>query len=338
MINNRLNRIASYSLIAGLGISVLTGCGGSSSGSNGTSTASFSVTDAPVDDIDAVKITFNRIDLKPSNGDIVSLTFEEPIVIDNLLDLTGNAASPIISNAEVPAGDYQWLRIFVTGGFPDSTVLPTLGNETDLYIPGQQNGNSNNNGNPRSLQLNTGFTVPAGGNADFTIDFVLRKGLTKPANSDYYLLRPALRLVNNVQVGTISGSVENTVIASNACTEASGTTVYLYEGDLNANAQVPDDIYDPNINADIDTIDENVDGQRPISSAEVSQNSLGEYTFEIGFVRATEAGYSIALTCQSSLDEAASDDDISFIEVLPVMVTANETSDVTFTSPQLSLQ
>lgn len=335
MINNRIKRIASYSLIAGLGLPLLTACGGSSSGGS-TSTASFSVTDAPVDDIDAVKITFSRIDLKPSNGDVVSLTFDEPVVIENLLDLTGNAASPIISNAVVPAGDYQWLRIFVTGGFPDSTVLPELGNETDLYIPGQQNGNSNNNGTPRSLQLNTGFTVPAGGNADFTIDFVLRKGLTKPANSDYYLLRPALRLVNNVQVGTISGSVENTVIANNACSEASGTSVYLYEGDLNANEQVPDDIYDPNINANIDTIDENVSGQRPISSAEVSQNDLGEYTFVIGFVRATEAGYSVALTCQSSLDEADSDDDISFIEVLPVVVTANGTSDVAFTSPQLS--
>lgn len=335
MINNRLNRIASYSLIAGLGLSLLTACGGSGSGGS-TSTASFSVTDAPVDDIDAVKITFSRIDLKPANGDIVSLTFDEPVIIDNLLDLTGNAASPIISGAVVPAGDYQWMRIFVTGGFPDSTVLPKLGNETDLFIPGQQNGNSN--GTPRSLQLNTGFTVPAGGNADFTIDFVLRKGLTKPANSDYYLLRPALRLVNNVQVGTISGSVENTVIATNACSEASGTSVYLYEGDLNANAQVPDDYYDPNINADIDTVDENVSGQRPISSAEVRQNDLGEYTFEIGFVRATEAGYSVALTCQSSLDEAASDDDISFIEVMPVVVTANETSEVAFTSPQLSPQ
>ena len=89
--------------------------------------------------------------------------------------------------------------------------------------------------------------------------------------------------------------------------------------------------------ADIDTVDENVGGQRPISSAEVSQNNLGEYTFEIGFVRATDAGYSLALTCQSSIDEAASDDDISFIEVLPVIVTANETSEVVFSAPQLPL-
>ncbi|MEX1670097.1 DUF4382 domain-containing protein [Zhongshania guokunii] len=333
MMNNKLGRIAGYSLIAGLGLSLLTACGGSSSnGSAKSSTASFSVTDAPVDDIDAVKITFSRIDLKPANGDIVSLTFDEPVVIDNLLDLTGNAASPIISDAVVPAGDYQWLRIFVTGGFPDSTVLPKLGNETDLFIPGQQNGNANNNGTPRSLKLNTGFTVPTGGNADFTIDFVLRKGLTKPANSDHYLLRPAMRLVNNVEVGTISGTVDNTVIASNAC-GPTGISVYLYEGDLNANSQVPDDIYDPNINADIDEVSDDVSGQRPISSAEVSMNDSSVYTFEIGFVRATEAGYSLALTCQSSLDDAASDDDINFIEVLPVVVTANQTSELSFTQP-----
>jgi hypothetical protein len=86
MINNRLKRIAIYSLIAGLGLSLLTACGGSSSG-NSISTASFSVTDTSVDDIDAVKISFSRIDLKPANGDIASLTFDEPVVIDNLLDL-----------------------------------------------------------------------------------------------------------------------------------------------------------------------------------------------------------------------------------------------------------
>jgi hypothetical protein len=153
-------------------------------------------------------------------------------------------------------------------------VLPERGNETNLYILGQQNGNSNNNGTPHSLQLNTGFTVPAGGNADFTIDFVLRKGLTKPVNSDYYLLRPALRLVNNVEVGTISGRVENAVIATNACSEASGTSIYLYEGDLNANEQVPDDIYDPNINANIDTVAENVGGQRPSLLLSYHRNSI----------------------------------------------------------------
>jgi hypothetical protein len=331
MMNTSLNRLAGYSIFAGFSLLLLSGCGGSSGGSAKTSTASFSVTDAPVDDVEAVKITFSRIDLKPTNGDIVSLTFDEPVVIDNLLSLTGNAASPIISDAVVPAGNYQWLRIFVTGGFPDSTVLPKLGNEADLFIPGQQNGNSSNNGTPRSLQLNTGFTVPAGGNADFTIDFVLHKGLTKPANDKgYYLLRPAMRLLNNVEVGTIAGSVDSTVIASNACSGITGRKVYLYEGDLNENAQLPDDFYDPGINAGSDVVDSDVSGQRPISSAEVSQNDTGAYTFEIGFVRATEAGYSIAFTCQASLDEPESDDDISFTEVIPVDVTAGQTTTVSF--------
>ncbi|WP_415243121.1 hypothetical protein [Zhongshania sp.] len=52
-------------------------------------------------------MSFSRIDLKPANGDIANLTFDEPAVIDNLLALAGNAANPIISNAVVPAGDYQ---------------------------------------------------------------------------------------------------------------------------------------------------------------------------------------------------------------------------------------
>lgn len=43
---------------------LLSACGGSS-GSSGSGSTSFSVTDAPVDDVEIVKVTFSRIDLKP---------------------------------------------------------------------------------------------------------------------------------------------------------------------------------------------------------------------------------------------------------------------------------
>ncbi len=336
MTYSMLRHGAPYLLITGLSAGLLTACNDSSSGSSNsgdTGSASFSVTDAPVDDIDSVKITFNRIDLKHSNGDVESFEFDEPVVVENLLELTGNAAAPLVTDIEVAAGDYDWIRIFVQGGFPDSTVQPKLGNEADLFIPGQQNGN--NNGNPRFLQLVSGFTVAAGGEADFTIDFVLRKGLTKPANGDHYLLRPAMRLLNNVEVGTIAGTVDNAVVASPLCLnidgEPMGRTVYLYEGDLNSEELNPDDIYDPGIEEGSDEV-EDADGVRPITTAEVSQDTdTGELVFEIGFVREIPEGYSLAFSCESEQDDPASDDDISFTEVIHTQVTAGETSNVEFT-------
>ncbi len=320
----------------GLGISLVSACGDSSSDPvlphADNSKATFSVTDAPVDGVDAVKVTFNRIELKRADGEIIELNFNEPVVIPNLLNLTGGIATPIISDTTIPAGNYQWMRLFIDGGYPDSSVLPKLGNEADLFIPGQQNGSTVE----RSLLLNSAFTVPTGSEVAFTIDFVLRQGLTKPANADYYLLHPALRLVNDADVGTIAGTVDSTVIASNACSDLSGHSVYLYEGDINALNKRPEDFYDPGIsadNTDAETeaeIGDTSDLARPISSAEVTQNDSGAYTFKIGFVEATPTGYSIALTCQSIFDEPDSDDDIDFSDAIAVDVKAGETSNVRF--------
>lgn len=319
--------------VGGLGLALLTACGGGGGGggsSSDTGTASFAVTDGPVDDVDGIHLTFSRIDIKPKEGPAEEFIFDEPLIIENLLALTGNASQVVVSDREVPAGEYQWIRIYVEGGFPNSYVVPSSGGpEEDLFIPGQQNGNSN--GNPRFLQLNSGFIVPAGGEADFTLDFVLRKGLTKPANGDgYYLLRPAMRLINNVEVGTIVGTVDATVLASTRCAASEGNTVYLYEGDITAAEQAPDDVYDPGIEGGSDEVME-AEGARPVTTAEVVQDNDGAMSFEIGFVREIEAGYSLAFTCESSNDFAATDDDITFTEVVYTQVEAGQTATVTFT-------
>lgn len=288
------------------------------------------MTDGPVDEIEGIKLTFTRIDIKPKNGPAEEFIFDTPVVIDNLLDLTGNASQSIIADREVPAGEYEWIRVYVKGGFPDSTVTPASGGpDENLYIPGQQNGNAN--GNPRFLQLNTSFTVAAGGESDFTLDFVLRKGLIKPASGDDYLLRPAMRLINNVEVGTITGTVDAAVLASASCVASEGDTVYLYEGDLVGQEINPDDVYDPGIAAGSDEVMA-AEGARPITTAEVVQNDDGVMSFEIGFVREIDAGYSLAFTCESSNDLAESDDDISFTEVVYTQVEAGQTSTVTFSA------
>jgi hypothetical protein len=316
----------------GLCAGLLTACGGgSSSGGSNTTTASFSATDAPVDDVFDVTVSFNRIDLKPVNGDPITIDLDGSVEIEKLNELTGNAAEPIVTNVELEPGEYQWIRLFVDGGFAEgSYVIEQEGNTPlDLFIPGQQNANPNTPA--RFLHLNSSFTVPAGGHADFTIDFVLRKGLTKPNNSDYYLLRPAMRLTNNVEVGTISGTVADDVITS--CLSDGPYTVYLYEGDLNAAQSEPGDIYDPTIEGGDNAVDETGE-PRPITTASVAANeSTGIYEYQIGFVREIEGGYSVAFTCDAANDLPETDDsalEVLFTEVLPVSVTAGETATADF--------
>ncbi|NKI19457.1 DUF4382 domain-containing protein [Spongiibacter sp. KMU-166] len=327
----KLNDKLYAALLAGGGLLLLNGCGDDSNSSPAAKPEpgkiSLFATDAPVDDVDAVKVTFSRIDLKPRDGDVIQIDLDAPVTIENLLELTGSTSQEIMGDVTVPSGEYNWIRLYVEGGFPDSTVTPEIGNETDLFIPGQQNGNSN--GNPKSLKLTSGFTVAAGGESDFTIDFVLRKGLVKPANADYYLLRPALRLVDNQQVGAITGNVDGTVVNHPACAIYSGFgAVYLYEGDLVTAEQTPDDVYDPGIAAGSDEVDDSTTGPRPITTAEVKQREDGSYGYDIGFVSA--GNYSVSYSCEAPNDAPESDDDIAFTETIAVNVVADATTNADF--------
>lgn len=317
--------------------SVITACGGSGGSddfagdSSDTGTASFAATDAPVDDVTTVKVTFDRIDLQPSSGERISIELDPAVTIDNLLALQGDASEPILADTTVPAGQYDFLRLFVIGGSPDSEVVEEGGGMFDLFIPGQQP--QSQNPNRRFLQLVTPFIIPAGGDADFTIDFDLRKALTKPAMQNHYLLRPALRLVNNVEVGTITGTVGAQLTQDQSCSGESsmeGNVVYLYEG---SDAVIGDVNVDENGDGDHATDDTDGDTAEvnPLTTATVTMNnSTGEFEYTIGFV--ADGDYTIAFTCQAVNDAPDTDEAIEFVQPQNVTVTANQTSTVNFTA------
>lgn len=320
---------------------LVAGCGGSSGGSDDSSTVSFSVTDAPVDDVANVWVTFARVDIKPSDGEPVTLELDEPRQID-LLTLQGSNAAPLIEDVEVEPGEYKWVRLFINGGCAgadcvdggsstDSFVVDNTG-EVELFIPGQQP--PSQNPNPRFLHLASPFIVPAGGNADFTIDVELRKALTDPVGQNHYLLRPALRLVNNIEVGTIAGTVDDTLVMGESCTNDliadEGNDVYLYTG---LDADVGDINLDVDGNPDHDSDD--TDGvtpeTNPLTTAEVTQNAdTGVWEYSIGFV--TTGDYTIAFTCQSLDDTTDGDEDIAFVQEQGVTVVAGQESVVDFTA------
>lgn len=345
----KLFAIGASALAGGL---LLTACGGSSGGSDDSSTVSFSVTDAPVDNVANVWVTFARVDIKPSDGEPVTLELDEPRQID-LLTLQGGNAAPLIEDVEVEPGEYEWVRLFINGGCvssadcvddegsTDSFVVQNGGGEIELFIPGQQT--PSQNPDSRFLHLASPFIIPAGENADFTIDVELRKALTDPVGQDHYFLRPALRLVNNVEAGTITGSVDSSLLTRDKCTDSSGesgSAVYLYDV---ADAE-PGDIWE----------DENGDSLRPEEDTEEDplatvdvqfDDGAGEYRYTIAFVEARETPYTVAFTCQAGNDDAAVDnpieldpeaadpvDPVSFEQPQNVTVQAGQESVVDFTA------
>ena len=260
---------------------------------------SLSVTDAPVDDATAVVVEFTGVSIKPADGQAEVFNFDEPRSID-LLALQGNDSQALLEDELVPAGNYEWIRLHVNAvnGEFDSYIEFEDGGQHSLYVPsGAQTG----------LKLVSGFVVPANGSADFTIDFDLRKSITNPQSPTVdYILKPALRLVNNVDVGSIAGTVSADWAADADCAPA----VYVYEGH------------------DADTGSEGSENA-PVTSALVALNDeSGEFEYTVGFL--LEGDYTAAFTCEADQDDPEEASPISFLQAENASVTADETTEVNF--------
>ena len=296
---------------------LLAACGGSSSDNPPPQTGDvqLSMTDAPADDLAQVQLTLNAVALKPAQGGMIRRDLDEPLIIENLLALQGAESTVIMPTTEVPAGRYNWIRLYVQGGDGNTYVIEDNGGEFPLYVPGQQN----NQDRERHVQLVSGFVVPVDGEVDFTLDVDLRRAITKPANKDYYLLRPAVRIVDDSQVGTIEGTISDSLINDEACTSImegdalEGNAVYLY---TNHDAVTGDVFVDDQGNP--------ADSDNPVTTATVNYNADSDsYDYQIGFV--PEGDYTLAFTCQALDDMPDTDEDLTFSAQRNVSVTAEQT-------------
>ncbi|MFP4615918.1 MAG: DUF4382 domain-containing protein [Thiohalorhabdus sp.] len=287
------------------GAVLLTACAGESGGGGSdTGDITVAVTDAPVDAAEEVVVTFDGVTLKPADGPPVEHTFAKARSVD-LLTLTGSAREKLLEGVTVPSGPYNWMRLNVQAeqGVADSYIRMEDGSEHSLYVPsGAQTG----------LKLVRGFTVPAGGEADFTVDFDLRKSVHEPGDDGDYYLRPALRLVDNAATGHLEGSVTTGYVGESCDSPDNGLAVYVYEG----SGVTPDD----------------VDGTEPdpvTSAMAVQEEESGDYRYEVGYLAA--GSYTVAFTCDASDDDPEADDDIDLRDPADVEVTEGETATHDFT-------
>lgn len=275
----------------------LVGCGDSDDGEKGSFT--LGVTDAPVDTANKVVISFEGVIVKPSDGDAIEFEFDEEKEID-LLSLTGTNSTNLLDGVSLDTGDYQWIRLDVDAEKADSDSYIELsdGSQKELYIP---------SGSNTGLKLNKGFTVTEGGSTSFTIDFDLRKSITEAGGE--YKLRPTLRIVDNTQVGSISGTVNSTTISDecggsyDANTATNHGAVYVYTG------------------ADVTPVDLQGADTDPVTAAFVKFSDT-RYSYEVGFLEAGD--YTITYTCGNSGDEPETDETLSYFGTTNVTVTADE--------------
>ncbi|MBZ2189461.1 DUF4382 domain-containing protein [Alcanivorax sp. JB21] len=287
-------------------------------GSQGSGDASFAITDAPADDVDRVRLTVTAIHLGYDRG-TERLTLDPPVVVNNLLELQGSQSQILFPLDEIRAGDYEWLRLFISEQDGDSEVRTRdTGGTLPLRLGTDAPGTSD-----RYLQLTRDFRIEPNESNRLTIDLDLRRALLKPSGEDFYLLRPAMRLVNNDKSGIIEGTVSNGLINTSSCTSdlaadegrGLGNAVYLYEG----SNRTPGDIH---VNAQGQPVGTRLN---PITTADVRMNLTNStYEFEIGFV--PQGTYTVAFTCRSLGDRPnAQDTNVTFLKVANVTVAAGET-------------
>lgn len=298
------------------------GSGGGGSGGAETAPLSVGVTDAPVDDADAVVVTFAAIELLGDDDDVRQrFDFDSPISVD-LLEQQGEQQFFLIQDRQVPVGVYDQIRLIVDGpnnascnaaqGNPDHPNYITVdGVDYPLIVPsGAQTG----------LKIQGPITVAAGGSAAYTVDFDLRKSIAERGATGCYNLRPVLRVVDNAAVGTLEGEVDPALLADASCTSdpvsGAGAAVYVFAGA----GQDPDDF---------DGVDSEPLTTALLEPVQLLPDGPLTFTYQVGFL--LEGSYTVALSCQAGDDAPAPiNDDINFSAPVDTVIVAGQTTQVNF--------
>jgi hypothetical protein len=305
------------------------------------------LTDGPVESAFEVVVAFAGIELKPSGGPALDpIPMDEAACDDfdaatgtcsiNLLELTGTERKVVFRGA-LPAGEYEWVRLLVNAerDVMDSYLrLEQTGDMCSLWVP---------SGSQTGLKIVSGITVTANGVSDYTLDFDVRKSVTNPpglafddgaACLENYILKPAIRIVDNTEVGAIAGSVDVALLEGDASCSFDAVSGY-YE---NLAVYVFED-FDETSPAVGDDLDEDAGFPSPVTSASVVWDDTQlAYVYEAGFLIAPN-DYHLALTCTADIDVTADDDynpelpdaaDFHFVAERKVSVQVGMTADGSF--------
>jgi len=259
------------------------GGGDSSTAAAGTGALTIGLTDAPVDQVYEVNVQFTGVSVKPQNGTALRFDFDAPVDID-LLSLQDGSVHDLLNGETVPAGPYEWIELHANADLDstfDSFVRETeTGGQIELRIPSG------------SLRFVSGFVVTAGEMNAFTLDWDVRKGLTNPGGQDGWFLRPAFRLIDRTEYGSLSGSVADALVMDESCTsdaDGNGNLVYVFAG----HDAVPDDLGSAN---------------PPLTTAPVRSDPMdaGAYNYTVPYL--DPGPYTVAFTCQGLDDDSMVDE------------------------------
>lgn len=294
ILQGTMGRATALGILIG-GLAACSGGGGDADGGaagpgpiagSGAASLTLALMDAPVDDVVEVNVHITAIWLKPEQGPAFELELEGGSMTVNLLEHGPDNAALLVDGASIEPGKYEWLAMDVDDSYPSSHVVTDkLGTweELELFVPSGR------------VRLVNGFEVAASESLELLFDWDLRKALVYPPGLGKYLLKPAFRVIDLKQYGSISGAVETTTVmlAENECNADSadydvGNTVYIFAG----LGVTPDDI--------------DAEDPEPVAIAELT---LADDAQRYEYRTVLPLGdYTVAFTCQSANDDSETND------------------------------
>jgi hypothetical protein len=304
---------------SGIGLScflafALAACGGSGSGSEDPSQPSpptqptpppsgttgffnLSVSDAPIKDATKVCVRFDGVELKHADSDDrETIDFDQPEVV-NLLANQGANSHPIVTGAELPAGEYEWIRLKViaerglNGGVNDSDPTSELcDEETESSYLVRESGGVYNlfipSGSQRGLQLIKDIIIPVNRSGDYTAEWDLGKSFNSPPGLlPDVMMKPVVKLVANNEVGTLVGQVADELVAAESCDAEFAPSVYVFDDGI-----APNPLDDP-------LAEEDAVATGLVALEEQEDGSM-QWRYSIGFLLA--GNYEAAFTCNGN--------------------------------------
>ncbi|CAE6879050.1 Domain of unknown function (DUF4382) [Vibrio sp. B1REV9] len=303
---------------------LLVGCGSEDSTSPqnpDSATFSLGVSDAPVDDANKVVLAFEDVVLVPfdpesgqQTGDYILLDARNNGELNqvDLMQYQGSNAKTIISEQQIPAGNYamcvyakdgkqlgdtSFSYVEKTDGSVKGLVVPSKGSCFGFKPDTSDQGRLKFSGKGEFVRIDVGHN-------SYVVEFDLRNGLADPTGKDYMNMNSnAVSLVNASESGHIGGKVNE--VQYQACEADSAAwnainnvppvhAVYLYAGIMDRTTMgdmgAPEPFNTPVAAANVNT---SVDGDGNTT-----------YDYEFGFVG--PGTYSIGYTCTAYIDDSNS--------------------------------
>ncbi len=255
------------------------------------------LTDAPIDDAVEVIVVVTGIELPRGTNDTLNIDFDTQRSV-NLMEYRDGKSFNLLDGNPLLPGEYQWLRLKIRAqeNLQDgSRIRLRDGRQFPLFIP---------SGAESGLKLNRPFTIAQGATTRLMIDFDLRKSLVvPPGQGGNWILRPTLRLVDQLQTGSLSGTVDITGLTNlfENLPPACDAGAYIFKGENT----LPDDMDG-----------DQTDGVDPLVYMPlIPQTSTGVVTFRVTYL---EAGrYTAAFTCNFGIDVDPTRNEFNPLETPP---------------------